>query len=1009
MLGCPVRLGCKILFALTFVLALPCRILANSERLVGLIPPKLLVPPTRIDNLLKDEKTKKSERCERTLGAIADQMSKEVPELIESLTIEIGAKSAKSKNRTEKQIERLQYYLEALAWSRNPSEGARASRANAEEILKSSGTKNNALATLASNLIVPLYSGDQSAFDKLKLLIQKKPTELVAGEANLILADFLFSKRDYQGSRPYYLAAIGHPTLPRFQSAQLRLAWTYLESELSSEASAILKSLLTKKTLLASESAVSSNSDSKSIAGKKNSKKNRGLAKDQFFLPSFDSSCVDILIRIYAEQGNIEQAVATLQSQGFKSRMPDLYFETGLAGAASEETYETSIFAFNKLVSEYKNDLRAEKAASLILDMNLKQNRFQSALKNAGAFVKAFASLQKMALLKESLLRTADEAYLQSSANQDKKLFELTDKLYDLSEKFTLSELERTRVALARADIAVKDQNNKLAANFFWRLSERPEETVFIVSQTNQKKINIHRFCLENAIAASRESSDTIFKKACLKLIDRYDDKSKVIATCDEILPKVFLAEKNTVAAKTALDRRISRYPGAPDALESMKTIFGLVEKSGSEQLILAKKYLAIKKYGDDKRFNAYLKTLQFDSELTATNKMNDPEAKVLKIYALADTFRDDSRSPSIVLEASKMASQLSLFDAASRGFSQILKLFPGSPEAEEATYKLAELSENKLALEEAARLYKQFTEKYPQRGAKIITANQKRCELMTVLESLDALSACESLAQYDKNLAKFAIERLIAKAYYEGRVDYLQTLVDNHYFKTFSLSPNEKINALYKIYIANKRIDRAAIQSAAQIKDIYSRHPSQVTDEALKNVAELYFRDILFTKSISDGINLEKSGGKIDNLVEAIAVKKRALDNLLFQFSKIVQIGSPNWSAASYYQMAESHDSFAQMLQNPPSIEGIKPSDVLARLAPQARALQDEALRLYEKALSTSWKFQIYNEFAVKAVDGQARLSKSNIRFKDWIESPVLINLDPTAGQVSEESTSAE
>jgi TolA-binding protein len=963
-----------------FAAMIVSEVIAGPAPSLQSLPPNVIVPQLNSANLLNGLTTEKAARVNATFDGAAKDLSRALNELVEQASIEIGSKSSTSKSRYESKLQRVHLYLEQLSWSGGRTEIVTAVKSNAQDILGLSNGRHNGLSTLIVGLLEPLYAGNSTSIDKFKTIITKKPTDIIAGEANLIVADYFFSKKDFKSARPFYLAALGHPKLVRRNTALVKLAWTFFDSHQTAEATATMKTVLANMPPQ-TNGKKSNRSSSQSFAGLLESPLR--AASSQF------------LIRIYSELGNLDAGHAALLALGFKDSLASFYFEFGKTNIATEQKSADGIAALLKLITSFKSIPNADVAASLALDADLKYRRLDRAAKNLVDIAKNLRSFSQSIALKESVLRLADAAFIEAASRRSVTDVERSELFYTTMMKFSLDPIERTRLQWAMAELAAFKMDSKSSARIFLGLGQMNYKNFVMINYQNKAKFNPHKIALENAVALSSGSEAEIFIKSCDLLIKIYDETSAVISHCDAELPKIFLNEKNAAEAKRTLDRKIVKYTKAADSFGSIKSLFGFCAKNGEEQLLFAKKYLAIKDYADSAQIKDFLSTLEYDAELASIKTEKDPQARIQRLFALIEKFQADQRSPALLLETSKEAFNLNMLELAGTGFGMLVRLFSDKNEAEEATFTLAQLYENKFALEDAATQYQSYDRKYKGVGARSIIAKQKLCELSIVLELKQALDACRDLATRDKNSARGAIERLIAKAFYEGRVDYLQILIEGNYFKLFDLSPNDKIRALYKIYVANKRVDPTAIKAAREIKLIYTRAPSQVTDEALKYVAELFYREILFAKSIYDKLNLDKGSGQIENLVSAIEEKKRGLDNLQFQLTKIAQIGSANWSAAAYYENAEAHASFAQMLRSPPAIDGVKPVDVKLRLQPQALALEDAALRLYERALTTAWRFQIYNEFAVKAIDGQARLSDSPVRFRDWIESPIVFNID--------------
>ncbi len=959
-----------VVVGMALALLLPPRLFADGALASDEVPAASVAVERPMKILDELAKTTAAERADLEVVQVRARMRTAVSRQIEETWAAMLKQKAKSKGQLQQALKLIALRQELVAWSdAGRSQAATSARQAADDVVKVFGKKKvPAFVTLVQASYPDLWIPEKSAavVKTLEQLIAKNPEGGTTGDAHAMLGDFLNATSGFAAARSHYLSAQGYSGMARRDGVALRLAWCNFRAGQKAEALAGLKSVLKASSLSKTEAL-------------------RSLA---FF---------------YAEAGDVPGGTAALKANGGGKFVGDLKFRTAALASRSKAASGKALALFGEYLKENPDgDLaaNAKLAATALLFRSGDYAKLDASLQELHKTFGADGAWQKIRReqgksgakvseqIKDLTLAVADDLFLIASSTANKEAAAKAISAYRLylGEKSLMKE-ETARSHWASATLARRNGDRIKAGSHYDALVEMGAGTSF-KDQKTKVDVPVHERSARWAVAMYETPPQQAYVDACRRFSTHYPKQTAAIKTCDLRTAEVHLALKQNDKAKEALTVVAKKYAKDVDGPAAVAKLFKLVAKDSPEQLTRARDLLAVEAYRSGP-VGVVLGDLAFQADLAGTRKLADGLARADGFARLARDNPRQSLAPSLWIDVATEARAIGRPLKAVEAYRTLVAAYPAAGVTEGASFALAELLEQLFDLDGAEAAYSNYLERHPAAGSRSLQAQERLCKLRVALETATALAACEEFGVKDPKTAKTYVERLIARADRDGRVDYLRTLVESHYLNRYSLSANEQIEASYRVYAAYKRAGAEAQRAEARIQKVFETGPMQVTGDAKRIVAELKYRGALVTKTVCDQMTLEGGKASVDEMVKTIAAKQKALDNLTYNFSRIIDLGDPAWSAACQYQLGAAYEAFGAMLANPPAITGIAAVDVAAKLRDQAAVIKGEAKRFYKLSLETMHRNEVFNEIGARSIDGIARLDGKAFRFDDWIEAP--------------------
>ncbi len=897
-------------------------------------------------------------------ASVQGSLTRKIGDAFLKLQSDLGTRKA----RQRQELNVLLLRAELVSWSTDKrQEAIEAALIVSRDMKKDYGKKTPPLVAVLQNELLQLKDGSTSTA-ALDAVIAKAPNSVLAAEAHALLGDRLFHRGDWVGARPHYLAALGFKGIKRREWLGLKLSMAHFGLEQDAEAAAGAKAVTRSKV------------------------KAKGVPTDP------QNAARNLLLAVYAEKGDVAAGVAALEAFGGGSLIPEFKWRTGAILALNAAKTAKAMAVFSELLaSEAKSDQAAAAKLSVVA-LLLRGGDFPRALRHLRDLGRQYGPTSEWqnkrreggksaAEVTAAINRTASEAAdivaaasLKGHGVAAKKL---AAEAYSLQLTYEPRPKDLSRVLWLRGHFR---QDARM-------LAEAGEDFDALVIQgsapnadASQKKFL--EPAARRAILIYKSVPHVGYVAACTRFAALFPGDTKMVRECDLTVPKIYLALGEKQPAAKALALVAKKYAGVADGPAAVKDLFTVVAKDSPEQGAYAAELLTVPAYRTGE-LRAPLEDLAFRAEMAGITSVKAPEDRIIRYEKLVAAY---PKHPAVASALSAMAADarsLNLLEKAADIYALLVEQHPGGPLERDATFAVAELSERLFDLSRAEEFYSRYFEKSDAKDARYLIAEERRCSLRVANDHPQALAACDTFGQRDAKTAKGQVERLIAKAASDGRVAYLSELINGHYLNRFSLTANEQIEAHLRIFRAFGGKGPEAGRAKEQMLKIHGDAPGRVSGRALNFIAELKYGSVKVTQEVYQKMSLEGGAGSVDGLIDAMNKKQKSLDNLVFNFAKVVALGDPGWGSACNFEMGKAYESFAEMLRNPPVIEGVQPGDVALRLQDNVAILEGEAARYYKAALALLHRGDVFNEIGVKAFDGLSRLRGRPYRFDDWLEAP--------------------
>ncbi len=914
------------------------------------------IPPTRaqrFDSFLVETKAGVQESLTRKIGDAFLKLQKD-----------LGSR----KGRQRQELNVLLLRAELVSWSTDTREEAiEAALIVSRDMKKVYGKKTPPLVLAMQNELLQLKAGSKSTA-ALDVVIAKAPNSVLAAEAHALIGDRLFHRGDWVGARPHYLAALGFKGIKRREWLALKLSIAHFGLEQDAEATAGAKSVSRSKV------------------------KAKGEPTDP------QNAARRLLLAVYAEKGDVTTGTAALEAFGGSTLVPELKWRIGAILALNPAKAAKAMAVFSELLASSAKSDQAAAAKLSVVALMLRGRNFGKALVHLRDLGQQYGPKSEWqnkqredgrgaAEVTAAINRTASEAadIVASSSLKARGLAakKLAAEAYSLQLSYEPRPKDLSRVLWLRGHFR---QEARL-------LAEAGEDFDAIVVQGSEPNADASQKkflepAARRAILVYKSVPHVGYIAACKRFASLFPGDTKMVRECDLTVPKIHLALGEKQPAAQALALAAKKYATVADGPAAVKELFAVVAKDSAEQGAYAAELLTVPAYRTGV-LRPYLEDLAFRAELTSIRTAKSPEERLLRYDKLVSAYPKHPAVTSVLSDMAAEARSLNLLKKAADIYALLVESRPGGPLERDATFAVAELSERLFDLSRAEVFYSRYFEKSDAKDARYLIAEERRCSLRVASDHPQALEACGTLAQRDARTAKAQVERIIAKAASDGRVAYLNELINSHYLSRFSLTANEQIGAHLRIFRAFGGKGPEAERARAQMLKTHGDAPGRVTGRALNFIAEMKYGSVKVTQEVYEKVSLEGGAGSVDRLIDAVNKKQKSLDNLVFNFAKVVALGDPGWSSACNFEMGKAYESFADMLRNPPVIEGVHPAHVAQRLQDNVAILEGEAARYYKAALALLHRGDVFNEIGVKAYDGLNRLRWRAYRFDDWLEAP--------------------
>ena len=535
--------------------------------------------------------------------------------------------------------------------------------------------------------------------------------------------------------------------------------------------------------------------------------------------------------------------------------------------------------------------------------------------------------------------------------------------------------------------------------------SMKPQEALGMDFKTG-KTINIHKKSADNMLFAYGDDFKPYYTKmqklkpdfkkptpigieaknyikACSKYMDLYPKEAKKIYTCENYLSEIYYYHGYREQATKYTTLIALKYPKTKAGPAAAETLIKLNSHDPAKCLELANKLLKIPEYRKGE-LGKKLRALQIDSEKQAVVAEKDSAKRAAKYEALAKKYPNDPEADTMWYNAGVEYIKAGNIPAGVGAYMSLIKKYPNSKQAQDVLMTIALIYKNRLEFMNASNYLKMYVKKYP-KSPKAMGAMATSCELEIAYEAPSAIKTCQQgIIKADPSNPAY-MEKLIILTDRTKKFANMVALI-NIYLKSYKLSANERIIAYNRIYSANPKSPEGQSASKSMLAE-YSKNKKAVSGEAQRYAVEILFKNA--AASIRPFMAAKLEGGTVDKLLASMQKKGALLQKVLASYDAVLATEDAYWGVGALHQKGAAFEEYAKALANPPAIKGASKEDILKELQPQINEFNKNALASYSAAVDLVTKFNVYNEWSIRALNSKSRVTGSSLKLEDYVFSP--------------------
>ena len=862
----------------------------------------------------------------------------------------------------------------------------------AEYVLREFPRSKNSDQTLFDMGVAQQFIGlEKESAKTYSTLIQRFPNSTKAGEAYFQLGDYYFDKLDFRNALNNYKQALRYRNSKSYTWALFKLGWcAYNLNDFNGSLN------YWRQTV---------------IAAKASGNKGTIQLKDE---------ALRDMVFAFAELKQVEPAIAYYRANGGEKYIGK--FLLLLAQTFSDQgKYGEAIRTLKRFQQVAPTSPEVPDTQKDIVGLYFDLNRLKNVWAELENFPKLFGPQSRWAqvnaadkkrvlevqqLIKDQILYYAKLTHKSAQKNDNAAGYAEAVRGYSLFLKNYPNSREVVEVKYLMADILFVEKKYRESGKVYLEIGLLGKDKAVIQDAQSKKPENIHpkvaRYMLDSfgldfeaqykvllkvkpdfskpAKPLSGEAKNYV--KACEYYKQWYPADKKSTRECDIYVTAIFYRNQDKENARKFLYVLATKYPNEKEGPAAVEELIPLYKDDKKSLLKLSQELLKIPAYQKGE-IGAKLKDLQRGAEIEEISHIADT-GKRAKAYE--DQAKRNPKSPDadkLLFNAADDYLKAGMLVAGINAYMTLIKGYPKSAQVKDSILQVAKLHEKRLDFNNASAAYLTFAQRYPKEKDSLSSIG-KACDLQSASDHPNALKTCMLLAQKDPDGAKSFVARMIREAEFSKNYQLMGSLINNTYFK-FSLSADEKIIALQKIYAANGGRGPGAQNAAKQMVGLFKQ--GGVSAESSRYVAEIIFNDVNGIMAKYQTVKLV--GGTVDNLAASIQRKAQIIPQVQKNYDQVLATKNAYWGVAALYQLGFARELLANELMNPPAIKGASPEDVKKQLAGDANAALAEAKKFYELATQSIEKFQVYNQWAAKTVSGLARVTGQKASFDDIVVIP--------------------
>ncbi|WP_207912344.1 tetratricopeptide repeat protein [Pseudobacteriovorax antillogorgiicola] len=822
-------------------------------------------------------------------------------------------------------------------------------------------------------------------------LIRNYPNSEVTGDAYASLGDYFFERNDYRNAQKNFKKALKYKRSKRYLWSVFKLGWCSFNLSNYRRALGYWKKLVRD-------------------AGRTNQKGASQLKEE----------ALRDMVYAFAELKQIEQAISYYRANGGKNYIGP--FLTLLAQILADQgEYKKAIKVLKRFQTTVPYDPTAPEAQKEIVSLNAALGNYNETWKELGRFPALYGPrsgwarrneknlvAETQSSIKDQMIYYASLTHQKAIKDNNRALNQEAKKGYLLFLKNYPTAPEVPGIKYYLGDIEYYLKNYQEAGKYYAEIASLGKQKAVRFNPKTKKNTNIHKevsIYMVNSFVKDFEPEFKVLKKrkpdfskprpissraqnyikACNKYVAWYPRDKKRVKSCDTGIANIYYHSGHKKDAIGYLKKLALQYPKDKEGPNAIELLIPMMANDRKELLQLSYRFLKVPAYRKGK-MGAKLRGLQRGAEKEAIGQEKDLMKRAQRYEAQARKYPKDPDVDKLWYNAAVDYIKAGAIPNAITAYLVIVKRFPRKPQAQESLLQVAQIYERVLDFDKASSYFLQYHRKYP-KTKEAAGALARACELQLALNTSKALQVCNGFANRYPDGAMPYVERLILGAFRAKRSSQMVQIINNIYLPKFKLTANQKIIAYYRIYSAYGGQGSQAGRAVSNMRAEFSRNPNRVNGEALRYIGELAFKQA--DPILAQYLKVRLVGGTVEKLLASIQNKAAMLQKLEQTYAQVVNTKDSYWGTAALHQIGVANEQFANLLANPPGIQGAKKEDVIKQLGPQIQQIRAAAANWYKTAQQTVTQYKVYNNYSVRVINAIARINGSKFQFDDYVVTP--------------------
>lgn len=472
----------------------------------------------------------------------------------------------------------------------------------------------------------------------------------------------------------------------------------------------------------------------------------------------------------------------------------------------------------------------------------------------------------------------------------------------------------------------------------------------------------------------------------CSQHITAFPDDAPIVRSCILNEALVYYHSGNIAKAIPSLSQVAKAMADDPTGQKSVDLLINLGQKRPQEVLPHIVEIEKMPAYSTPEWREKFAR-FRLQVAAAEISKERDPLKKAKAMEYIATKIGSSDEGAKLWAQVGTLYLQAGQLYLAINAWQKIVDQFAQKPEAPIALWNIANQLENANELNKAVKAYHQYATTYASQN-NASDALLRACTLYVALEQDTAINTCIAASSKHPKEVIILFDRILATREREQKVESFSDLLESFYLNKLPTSPEQKINALHRLFRMQRRLNQNNEETGKKILAISG--PSPASPALRKVVAEVLFREVERAFIVFRDLKLLTDSPQ--SLSSSAQIKETAMQQVTAVAQPILRLNVPEWVTAYYWIMSQSYEHMVIALQGAVKASGAGDKRPYMQRAQQLAAAAQQTFKLgsdYAK------KNRVLSIYSLRFREKDIRQREAKYSFDDYVPIPDAIAVD--------------